>query len=256
MKTLALVNQKGGVGKTTTCINLCRCLSLSGYRVLAIDMDPQAHTSFIYGGTSKRLVNEIFEHMFKNVSGLIEPALELEAVVTNLSIIKSSIRLALTAEELGPRVHREKILSKHLKTIEKLFDFVIIDCPPTLGVLSINAIYAADHFLIPVTLSRYAMEGMRDLLYVIRDVKETDDFEYSILLNGFDKRNSKTNEIIEADLDQYGSKVLTNVIRKAEAINQAQINQQSLMSFDHKCPANQDYHGLMCELLERLENGN
>ena len=232
---IIILNQKGGAGKSTISTNMAYCLAKSGKKTLLIDMDPQAHSSVIFCTDIPRnqTVGELLSSKSCKIDDVIRQAMlgENEEPVENLFIIPSNIHLAITAEQITTKIHREKLLHNYLKKIEKDFDFIIIDCPPTVNVLTINAIYTSDMILIPTIYGRYSLDGIADLFKSIEDVKESSDVKYMILRNGRDARNKLSNVFVEEQLEPYRKNLLNTVIRRSEAINQAQMNNEPVMVF-------------------------
>lgn len=257
MKIIVL-NQKGGVGKSTITTNLGYGLALAGKRTLIIDIDPQAHSSVIYTPVlpQKKTVGDLFRAKETEIRDLIKQAEivteengdEKIVAIQNLFILPSNIHLASTAENVISRLHREKILHNHIKKIEKDFDFILIDCPPNLGVLTINAIYTSDFILIPTSYSKYSLDGIADLFNSIEAVKESDKYDYKILRNIKDTRNKKTNEVIEEQLDQFNGNLFKTVIRKSESINQAQFVNLPIFVFDPASIGSEDFTSLTKEI--------
>ena len=250
MRIYAVINQKGGVGKTTVDVNLGYGLAQSGLKVLLIDLDPQGHSTTVFGDQgAEHTVKDLFETGSKlGIKELAQPAQMHGQVVPNLDIVSSNIKLAVSAENLAARIHREKVLANALDKVKGDYDVCLIDCPPTLGVLAVNGIYAADRFLIPVTYARYALDGVADLFAIISTVRETDQFDYTIIRNGYDSRTKTTNEFIEDQLAPYSANVAQTRIRKTESINQAAINGEPVFTFEPRSNGTADFESLTQEI--------
>ena len=247
---IAILNQKGGVGKTTVTVNLAYGLAQAGKRTLLIDLDPQAHATVIYCADipRDRTVKEIFEHRTADLQSLIIPVEVNGSPVENLSIVPSSIHLAVTAERLISQHYRERRLATQPEKLADSYDYILLDCPPNLGVITVNAIYTADWVLIPTTYGRYSLDGIADLFASIEEIREGKR-DCRILRNAFDSRTRATNEYIEKQLKSVRSHVLKTVIRKSEAINQAQISSEPVFTFDPKGHGAQDFKALTKEVL-------
>ncbi len=252
---LTILNQKGGVGKSTVTTNMAYCLAASGLKTLIIDMDPQAHSSVIFCREIPRenTINELLSNKSAKIGNVIRQAVagEEEQPVENLFIIPSNIHLAITAEQITTKIHREKLLHNHLKRIEKDFDFIIIDCPPAVNVLTVNAIYTSDAILIPTTYGRYSLDGIADLFQSIREVKESDNFTYWILRNSRDARTKLSNAFVEEQLAPFKKNLLTTVIRRNEAINQAQMNNEPVLIFEPRSYGAEDFNKLTREIIKK-----
>lgn len=256
---IVILNQKGGVGKSTVTVNLGYGLASAGKQTLVIDLDPQAHSSSIYSPHTPKneTVNELFRDKNFNITRVIRKALEIHEVddehktseISNLFIIPSNIHLAATSELMSFRTHREKILHNHLKRVEKDYHYVLIDCPPTLGFLTLNAVYTADLILIPTSYSKYSLDGISDLFTSIAEVKETDNYNYRILRNIKDARSKRTNEVIEEQLASFKDHLFQTIIRRCEAINQSQMVNQPIFVFDPRSTGAEDFTALTQEIM-------
>ncbi len=250
---LVILNQKGGVGKSTVATNMAYGLALSGKRTLLIDLDPQAHSTVIFCPDLPKTntVSELLSKKSFKIGDAIREAKisDNEEPVINLFIIPANIHLAITAEQITTKIHREKLLHNHLKKIESDFDFIIVDCPPSVNVLTVNAIYTSNLIIIPTIYGRYSLDGIADLFQSIGDVKETSDFKYMILRNNRDSRNKLSNEFVEEQLAPFKKNLLQTIIRRNEAINQAQMNNEPVMVFDPRSYGAEDFKKLTREII-------
>lgn len=256
MKKISIINQKGGTGKTTTSINLASGLTLEGKKVLLIDLDPQAHSTVGIGIDPEKIEFSTYDILVTKED--IKKTI-VSTYVKNLDIIPSHIKLASGSEQMYSKMFRESILDNALKNLKDSYNFIIIDCPPALGVLTTNAVYTSDFMIIPCQMSRYSLDGLADLLDTIAVVKNNKDEKkeryYGILLTMFDKRNTVTNEYILNQLGPYKELIFDTVIMKNEALNQAQIVQQSIFDFESKSVGSQNYRDLTKEVLNYDKKG-
>lgn len=257
MKIVSIINQKGGVGKSTISVNLSYELTLLKKKVLLIDLDPQGHSSCIFCPhmDQERTISNIFSNKnIKSTEVIYQAKIRNDdnneyKEIDNLYIIPSSIKLALTAEQSLSKIYREAIIKNFLENMDEDFDFVIIDCPPTLGLLAINAIFASDTILIPTNFGRYSLDGMADLLSSIEEIKDESPYSYFILRNMYEKRNSKTNKYINDQLSVIKERILGTVIRKCEAVNQSQIKELPVKIFKPTSSSVEDFEQLTKEFI-------
>jgi chromosome partitioning protein len=250
VKKIAVINQKGGVGKSTITVNLAYEFATVGKKTLLVDLDPQAHSCEIYKQDNKTgySVKELFIDPKFNVSKVIMPAYTRGRRLNALDVIHSNILFAKVAEQISSRIHREKILHNHFRKLS--YDCVIMDCPPNLGVITINAIYAADLILIPVSYDKGSLDGMADLIETIKEVKELSDSPYLIVRNLYDLRNKQTNIYIDSELEPFNKCTLKTRIRKVESLNQSRIAGEPIQTYDQQSKGTADYKELMMELMQ------
>jgi chromosome partitioning protein len=249
---VAIINQKGGTGKTTTTLNLGAALAYQGYRTLILDLDPQGHTSIGIGIEPEAIASSMAEILTIPKTRITEVV--VPTYILGLDIAPAHIHLARAAEQVYSRVFREAILANALQEVD--YDFVLVDCPPSLGILTTNSLYACDFIIIPCQISRYSLDGLADLLTTVEAVKNLSleelfqEDQFRILLTMFDRRNSVTNEYILEQLKPYRDKTFATIIMKNEALNQAQIAQKAIFDYEPRCSGAIDYLQLCLEFLE------
>jgi chromosome partitioning protein len=248
---VCVVNQKGGVGKTTVSVNLAYGLAKAGKRTLLIDLDPQGHASVIYlpEVPPGRTVNELFADSQVPLAELIHPAQVGGVPVEHLSLIPANIRLSLTAEAVVSRKFRERLLERKLKAVEGEYDFIVMDCLPSLNTIAVNALYTTDFVLIVTDYGRYSLDGMADLFATLDEVKEGQAYTFKILRNKFRASTTKTNEYVEAQLAPVREHLLGTVIRNTEAIAQSQMAGEPVIVYDPRGNGAADFTALTAEIL-------
>jgi len=248
-KTIAILNQKGGVGKTTTSINVAAYLAQAGQSVLIVDADPQGNA------TSGLGVLQIGKGTYELLIGQAElPAATVQTNVANVKIVPSDTRLAAAEIELVPAIAREYKLREALKTAE--YDYVLIDCPPSLGLLTINALTAADFVLIPVQTEYYALEGLSHLLDTIQRVHASTNLALELLgvvLTMYDKRTSLS-EQVQTEIDTHsGDKLSKSVIPRNVRLAEAPSFGRTIAEHDKWSKGARAYKALAKEIAARTQ---
>ncbi len=221
MKKIAICNQKGGVAKTTTAINIAAYLALKGKKTLLIDLDPQANATSGVGINKKEIEYSIYNVLHEHVS--LEQAIK-DTEIEYLSIVPSNINLTGAEVELVNVMGREYRLKKALNEVSRPFDFVILDCPPSLGLLTINGLTATDSILIPIQPEYYALEGLGQLMNTFKLVRENLNERIEIegvLLTMVDKRANLAKEVISEVKKYFGEKVYTTLIPRTIKLAEA-----------------------------------
>ncbi|MHA0857566.1 ParA family protein [Paenibacillus sp. CMAA1364] len=248
-KIIAIANQKGGVGKTTTSVNLGACLATLGKKVLLVDIDPQGNTTSGVGINKADVENCIYDVIINEVhpKDAINPT-----NVEGLHIIPATIQLAGAEIELVPTISREQRLKKSLHLVRDMYDYILIDCPPSLGILTINSLTAADSVLIPIQCEFYALEGLSQLLNSIRLVQKHLNTTLKIegvLLTMFDARTNLGIQVIEEVKKYFQDKVYRTVIPRNVRLSEAPSHGQSIITYDPRSKGAEVYLELAKELI-------
>lgn len=254
-KTIAIFNQKGGVGKTTTVINLAAALGKLGKEVLILDIDPQGNSTSGLGIDKSNLEYTIYEIMINNED--IQKSI-IKTPFENLSIIPSSVELAGAEIELTSRKKRELILKNSIEQIQEQYDYIFIDCPPSLGLLTINALVASNSVLIPIQCEYYALEGVSMLMSTIQLVKRglNSGIEIEgVVLSMFDGRNNLSIQVVDEVKRYFKGKVYTTLIPRNVRLAEAPSYGLPIMEYDAKSRGAEAYLDLANEFLEYEEEG-
>ena len=252
MKVICIFNQKGGVGKTTTNINLCAYLAMEGYKVLTIDIDPQGNTTSGLGLDKRNLELSMYDVLTSDTS--IKDVILKSDLVQNLHIAPSTMELAGAEVEMIERNYREKILIDKISEVKDNYDFIFIDCPPSLGILTINALTASNSVLIPIQCEFYALEGVGQLINTIQLVKKSLNKNLTIegvLMTMFDFRTNLSNEVYKEVEKYFGEKVFNITIPRNIRLAEAPSFGLPIMLYDEKCKGAESYLNFTKEFLER-----
>jgi len=252
-RVIAIANQKGGVGKTTTAVNLSACLAELGKRVLLIDIDPQGNATSGIGVDRKRLKTSVYDVLLDEVP-LLDAVVETR--VRGLRLLPATIDLAGAEIELVPRISRETRLKLALDPVRDQFDFVLMDCPPSLGLLTINALTAADSILIPIQCEYYALEGLTQLMDTFRLVREALNPSLEVegvVLTMFDGRTNLSIQVVEDVKRYFKGQVYRSIITRNVRLSEAPSHGLPITMYDARSKGAEAYMELAREVIERVE---
>ena len=252
MKTICIFNQKGGVGKTTTNINVCSYLAILGYKVLAIDIDPQGNTTSGLGVDKRKITQSMYEVLCGRAS--LEKIIIQSQLVDNLYIAPANMDLAGAEIEIMAIDGREFILHRELEILNEKFDFVFIDCPPSLGMLTINSLVASNSVLIPIQAEYYALEGVAQLVNTVNLVKRSLNKDLEIegtIMTMYDSRTNLSNEVYKEVKGYFGDKLYEATIPRNIRLAEAPSFGLPIVLYDDKCKGAQAYESLTNEFLKK-----
>lgn len=252
-RVICIANQKGGVGKTTTTVNLSAGLAQINKRVLIIDLDPQGNASSGLGIKKYENQDSNIYHVLVGQKSLIQVIQDTH--VTNLKIAPANPDLVGAEIELVDMARREYRLKSAIETVGDQYDYIIIDCPPSLGLLTVNALSSADSFLVPLQCEYYALEGLSQLLNTAGMIKKNLNPELKIegiVLTMFDARNNLSHQVVTEIQTHFGDKVFQSIIPRNVRLSEAPSHGQSIFEYDQKSVGAKKYLDLAIELTERV----
>ena len=252
-RIIAITNQKGGVGKTTTSINLSAALAAKGKNVLVIDTDPQGNTTSGYGIDKNELDYSVYDLMLGECS--VHDCI-IKNVVENVSLIPSNVDLSAIEIELIGTEQKEYILKKEIDYVKDLYDYVIIDCPPSLSMLTINSMTTANSVIVPIQCEYYALEGLSDLLHTINLVQERLNPDLNmegVVFTMYDSRTNLSNQVVENVKEYLGQNVYKTVIPRNVRLAEAPSYGQPINIYDPKSAGAEAYAMLADEVIKRKD---
>ena len=251
MPVFAFANQKGGVGKTSSCVNISAALALAGHKVLLADMDPQGNATSGLGVDRGTLSSSIYD--------LLLDAVDVDSVccptsIEGLDLLPATIDLAGAEIEIAPLAERESLLKRKIEPLREQYDYIIIDCPPSLGLMTLNALVASDSIIIPIQAEFYALEGLSQLVKTVQVVSRRMNPRLhilGILLTMFDGRTNLSLQVAEEVKKYFGSKVFRTVIPRTVKLSEAPSFGEPVLTYAPKSKGAEAYKKLSREVLKR-----
>jgi chromosome partitioning protein len=248
MKVISIANQKGGCGKTTTAINLASSLAINGQRVLLIDLDPQAHASL-------GLDIESQDSIYNVISNLTPRKLRIDNIIRRVEdkfdIAPSNILVGTLEQELSDEIGRELKLLEIIKPLRELYDFILIDCPPSLGILTVNSIRCSDELIIPVETSRFSMQGVDHLMDIVHLIKDrlNHSVDCRVLITMFDSRLRHSFSMLSTIKERFGGFLFDTIVHINVKLKESAVMGQTVSSYDKYCRGSKDYFSLAKEII-------
>ncbi|MDD3375546.1 MAG: AAA family ATPase [Candidatus Omnitrophica bacterium] len=248
MRIIAVANQKGGCGKTTTSINLTAALASNGKKVLLLDLDPQAHASLGLNVDSQ-------DSIYNVISKITPRKLSIDQIIQSIDkkfdLVPSNVLVGTLEQELSDEIGRELKLATIFETIKDRYDYIVIDCPPNLGFLTINALRACSEVIIPVETSRFSLQGVDRLLDIIRLVKDrlNHNITSRVLVTMFDSRLRHSFSMLDKIRDQFSKNLIVTIVHLNVKLKEAAVMGQSVLDYDKYCRGSKDYFSLAKELI-------
>ncbi len=256
MRTIAITNQKGGCGKTTTAVNLAAALAERQYKTLLIDLDPQGHSTIGFGCDPDELSTTVYDALMKPQIGLSD--IIVGTNVEHLDLAPSNVLLSGAAVELASVVGKEFVLAERLKTVKDEYDICVIDCLPSLSLLTLNALVASTDVIVPVQVQYYAMEGLKQLFEtadIIRENLHPCDVKFSgILLTFVDKRTLLSKQADKQMREYFGNLVFDTVIHRSVRLAEAPSTGQSILTYAPESRSAAEYRALAEEVINGKES--
>jgi len=248
MRVISITNQKGGCGKTTTAVNLAACLSTNNRKVLLIDLDPQAHATLGLNVKSELSIYNVLSKLTNKKARLEDIIQNIDA---NFDLAPSNIVLSTLEQELAGEISRESRLWEILNNFKGDYDYILIDCPPNLGILTINAIRAADEIIIPVEASRFSLEGLSQLIEIIDLIRERLEHyvKYWVLVNNFDSRLRHSFRLLDQIRATFKDRLFSNIVHVNVKLKEAQSQGVHILNYNKYCRGAKDYFSLAREII-------
>ena len=248
-KVIAIANQKGGVGKTTTTINLAACVAEKGKKILVIDMDPQGNATTGFGIEKNELDNTVYELMLGECS--VKECI-IPNVIENLSLIPSNVNLAAAEIELVEQARKEYILKNEIDWVKDQYDYIFIDCPPSLSMLTVNAMTTADSVLVPIQCEYYALEGLSQLIHTVNLIRKKINPNLKmegVVFTMYDARTNLSEEVVQNVKDTLEERIFKTLIPRNVILAEAPSYGQPINIYDGKSAGAEAYRGLADELI-------